>query len=335
MRRRRFILVRSGAGLLLLATLFDITGSRPATAEGWPTRPVTMVVPSAAGGALDVFGRVLAPRFSELLGQTVIVENMAGAGAMLGATRVAKAPPDGSQFVLGTAATHAQSQTLYKKPPFNSATDFAPVALIVDQPMVLIARKDLPINDLQEFIAHAKTNQAKMQYGSAGAGSGPHLACALLNAAIGVNVTHVPYRGGGPAIQDLIAGRLDYQCTIASTAIPQIEANVVKPIAILTKDRLPILPTLASAHEQGLVDFEAADWFAIFFPKGTPASIVGKLHDTAVATMETPSVQMRLKEIGAIVVAPERRSQEYLANFVLSEIERWAAVIRASGVSMD
>jgi tripartite-type tricarboxylate transporter receptor subunit TctC len=335
MKRRRFISVRSGAGLLLVATLFDITGSRSATAEGWPTRPVTMVVPSAAGGALDVFGRILAPRFSELLGQTVIVENVAGAGAMLGVARVAKAPTDGYQFVLGTASTHAQSQTLYKKPPFNSATDFTPVALIVDQPMVLIARKDLAANSLQEFIAHTKTNQAKMQYGSAGAGSGPHLACALLNAAIGVNVTHIPYRGGGPAIQDLIAGRLDYQCTIASTAIPQIEANVVKPIAILTRERLPLLPTLASAHEQGLVNFEAADWFAIFFPKGTPASIVGKLHDTAVATMETPSVQARLKEIGAIVVAPERRSQEYLTNFVLSEIERWAAVIRASGVSMD
>jgi tripartite-type tricarboxylate transporter receptor subunit TctC len=248
----------------------------------------------------------------------------------LALARAAKAPPDGYQFVLGTASTHAQSQTLYKKPPFNSATDFTPVALIVDQPMVLIARKDLPANDLQEFIAHTKTNQAKMQYGSAA-----HLACALLNAAMGVNVTHVPYRGGGPAIQDLIAGRLDYQCTIASTAIPQIESNMIQAIAILSKDRLPILPTLATAHEQGLVNFEAADWFAIFFPKGTPGSIVGKLHNAAVATMETPSVQARLKEIGAITVAPERRSQEYLAKFVLSEIERWAAVIRASGVSMD
>jgi tripartite-type tricarboxylate transporter receptor subunit TctC len=201
--------------------------------------------------------------------------------------------------------------------------------------MVLIARKDLPVNDLQEFIAHTKTNQAKMQYGSAGAGSAPHLACALLNVAIGVNVTHTPYRGGGPAIQDLIAGRLDYQCTIASTAIPQIEANAVKAIAILTKGRLPILPTLASAHEQGLVNFEAADWFAVFFPKGTAENIVAKLHNAAVATMEIPSVQARLKEIGAIIVAPERRSPEYLANFLLREIERWAAVIRASGVSMD
>jgi tripartite-type tricarboxylate transporter receptor subunit TctC len=335
MNRREFILVGSGAGLLLIATLFDIIGSRSATAEGWPTRPVTMVVPSAPGGALDVFGRILAPRFSELLGQTVIVENVPGAGAMLGVARVAKAPPDGYQFVLGTASTHAQSQTLYKKPPYNSATDFTPVALIVDQPMVLIARKDLPVNNLQEFIAHTKTNQANMQYGSAGAGSAPHLACALLNAAIGINVTHIPYRGGGPAIQDLIAGRLDYQCTIASTAIPQIEANSVKAIAILTKNRLPLLPTLASAHEQGLVNFEAADWFAIFFPKRTPASIVGKLHNATVTAVETPSVQARLKEIGAMIVAPERRSQEYLAKFVLSEIDRWAAVIRASGVSMD
>jgi tripartite-type tricarboxylate transporter receptor subunit TctC len=138
-----------------------------------------------------------------------------------------------------------------------------------------------------------------------------------------------------PAIQDLIAGRLDYQCTVASTAIPQIEANVVKAIAILTKSRLPILPMLPSAHEQGLVDFEAADWFAVFFRKSTAADIVAKLHNAIVATMEVPSVQARLKEIGAIIVAPERRSPEYLAKFVLSEVERWATVVRASGVSMD
>ena len=181
---------------------------------------------------------VLSPHLSEILRQQVIIENIGGAGGMIGAQRVAKAAPDGYQFVLGNAGSHAQNQTLYKHPLYNAATDFAPVALIAEQPIVLIARKDLPANNLQEFIAYAKANQAKMHYGSAGVGTRVHLACALLNAAIGVDVTHVAYRGGGPAMQDLIAGRIDYQCPNATAAIPQLEGKLVKAIAILTQGPL-------------------------------------------------------------------------------------------------
>jgi tripartite-type tricarboxylate transporter receptor subunit TctC len=189
----------------------------------------------------------------------------------------------------------------------------------------------LPDN-LQEFIVYTKANQAKMQYGSAGAGSATGLACALLNAAIGVNVAHVPYRGGGPAMQDLIAGRLDYQCPLATAAIPQFESKLVQAIAILTKNRSPILPNLASAHEQGLKDFEVDYWNAFFLPKGAPAPIIRKLNDAAVATMNNPSVQKRLRELGAEVVAPERRSPEYLQSLVEREIRKWAAITKASGV---
>ena len=164
----------------------EVAAARSETAPDWPARPVTMVVPLAAGGLVDVVGRLLASRLSELLGQPVIVENVGGAGGMTGAARVAKAAPDGYQFVLGTAGTHAQNQTLYKRPLYDAATDFAPVALVTQQPLLLLARKDLPASNLQEFIAYAKANQAKMQYGSSGAGSPPHLACALLNAAIGI-----------------------------------------------------------------------------------------------------------------------------------------------------
>ena len=178
---------------------------------------------------------------SEILGQQVIIENVGGAGGMTGSARVAKAPPDGYQFVLGNVGTHAQNQTLYKNPLYNAATDFAPVGLLVDLPMVMVARKDLPANNLPEFIAYAKANQAKMQYGSAGAGSPTHLACALLNAAIGVNITHVPYRGSAPALQDLIAGRIDYQCLNAAAAIPQIEGKTAKAITMLTQERSPTL----------------------------------------------------------------------------------------------
>jgi len=309
--------------------------SAAAAAENWPGRPVTMVVPLGAGSGLDVLGRVLAPRLCEILGQQVIVENVAGAGGMIGAARVAKAAPDGYQFLLGTVGTHAQNQTLYKNPQYNAATDFAPVALIAEQPTVLIARRAFPASGLQDFIAYARANQDKMKYGSAGSGSAAHLACALLNAAIGVDVTHVPYRSGGPAMQDLIARLIDYQCPAVTIALPQIEGNLVKPIATLAKNRSPSLPKLASAHEQGLAGFDTGIWYAIFLPKGTPAAIVQKLNDAAVATLNTPAVQERLTDIGAAAVAPERRSPQYLAAFVASEIAKWAAPIKAAGISVQ
>src|SRR5262249_56530520 len=194
---------------------------------------------------------------------------------------------------------------------------------------------DLPARGLEDFIAYARANQAKMQYGSGGAGSATHISCVLLNAAIGVNVTHVPYRGGGPALQDLMAGRIDYQCLDAPVAAPQIESGTVTAIAILTRSRSSILPALASAHQQGLTGFEAANWCALFLPDGTPAPIVAKLHDALVAAMETPAVRARMTEIGADLVAPERRSPDYLGRFVREEIAKWAAPIRASGIQVD
>jgi tripartite-type tricarboxylate transporter receptor subunit TctC len=332
---RSTMLVRNAGGVAgSLALIVSLAGG-PALAENWPTRPVTMVVPFAAGSASDIVGRILAPRLSELLGQQFIVENIGGAGGMTGAYRVAKAAPDGYQIVLGTGGTHAVNQALYKNPLYNAATDFAPVALIVEQPIVLVVRKNLQAGDLREFRAYAEVNQAKMQYGSPGTGSGPHLACALINAAFGIDVTHVPYRGGPPALQDLIAGRTDYVCMSATIAIPQIESQTVKPIAILTKDRSPSLPALASAHEQGLSDFHASTWYALFLPKGAPPPIIQRLNAAAVAAMNTPAVQQRLKEAGTDLVAPERRSPDYLARFVVSEIDRWTAPIKASGIRAD
>jgi tripartite-type tricarboxylate transporter receptor subunit TctC len=321
--------------LTVMAAVSIGLNARDVAAQGWPIRPVTMVVPFAAGGATDVLGRIVGMRLSELLGQQVIVENIGAAGGMTGSARVAKAPPDGHEFVLGSTSTHAVNQTLYKNPLYNAAIDFTPVALIAEQPLVLIARKDLPAGNLKEFIAYAKVNQGRMQYGSAGAGSTAHLTCALLNAAIGVDITHIPYRGGAPAMQDLVASRIDYFCAVSTTAIPLIEGGQVKAIAVLTKNRSPSLPALASAHEQGISDFDAPIWYAIFLPKRAPAAIVQKLHSAVIATVNTPDVQRRLKEIGAELVAPERRSSEYLQRFVENEIEKWAGPIKASGVSMD
>jgi tripartite-type tricarboxylate transporter receptor subunit TctC len=309
----------------------------PAAAQtpAWPTAPVTMVVPFAAGGPMDTIGRILAPRLSELLGQQVVIENVGGAGGMTGTARVAKAAPDGYQVVLGNIGTHAQNQTLYKHPLYDAAADFAPVALIAETPLVLIARLDLPADDLPAFMAHARANQASMQFGSGGAGSATHIACALLNAAIGISPTHIPYRGGAPAMQDLMGKRIDYLCLDTPLAMPQIESRTVKAIAILTRGRSPRLPGLASAHEQGLTDFEASNWCGFFLPRGTPEAIVRRLHDAAAAAMDSTAVQEKLQQIGASVVAPDRRSPDYLRDFVAREIARWAAPIRASGVSMD
>jgi len=320
---------------IVLAVLFAVGLAAVAKAEDYPSRPITMVIPFAAGGPTDVLGRVVADRMSQLLGQQVIVENVGGAGGMTGVQRVAQSPPDGYTIALGTVGTHAQNQTLYKRPLYNAATDFTPVALMAQVPLVLIARKDLPVNNLQEFIAYTRANQGKMSFGSAGAGSATHLGCLLLNAAMGVDIQHVPYRGTGPAMQDLAAGRIDYLCEIVTTALPQIQGGTVKPIAMLSLDRSPVLPNLPTANESGLPKFEAYTWNAIFLPKGAPREIVNKLHDAIAETMKTPTVKSRLEGLGVMIVPPEKETPEYLDQFVKSEIEKWAAPIRASGAEVE
>jgi tripartite-type tricarboxylate transporter receptor subunit TctC len=306
--------------------------SAPAMSQEFPTRPMTMVIPFAAAGGVDVVGRIMGARMAEILKRPVIIENIGGAGGMVGSSRVAKAAPDGYQFVLGSVGTHAQNQTLYKNPLYNTATDFAPVALVAEQPIILAARNTLPANNLPEFIAYARENQGKMQYGSPGSGSSSHLACALLTSAIGApKITHIPYRTGG-VVPDLIAGRIDYQCPTGAVATPLYQGNQAKMIATLTRNRWQSLPELATAHEQGLTNFEAYIWFALFLPRGTPAAIVQKLNAAAVEAMNTPAVQARLNEVGATVVAPERQTPEYLQKFVENEIAKWAGPIRAAGI---
>jgi tripartite-type tricarboxylate transporter receptor subunit TctC len=296
-------------------------------AETWPSRPLTMVVPFATGGPMDAVARILQSVLSDELHEQVIIENIGGAGGMIGAARVAKATPDGYQFVLGNVGTHAVNQTLYKTPAYNASTDFAPVALVAELSLVMVARKDLPVNNLQEFIAYAKANQKTMQFGSAGVGSAIHLGCALINARIGIDVTHVPYRGGAPAMQDLIAQRVDYMCIDMPSALPQIQSGAIKPIAILSRGRSPSLPDLASAHEQGLTDFEATNWSAFFLPRNTPAPIVQKLHDATVAAINDPTVQKRFRENGIDLVANDKRSSAYLGQFVTDEVAKWARVV--------
>jgi tripartite-type tricarboxylate transporter receptor subunit TctC len=315
-----------------LSGLLALTGA--ARAQNFPDHPVTMVIPFAAGGPQDTIGRVVAQRMGELLKQTVIVENVGGAGGMTGSKRVADAKPDGYTMVLGSVGTHAQNQTLYKRPLYNVVTDFTPVAFLAETPIAIITRPDLPVNNLKEFIAYAKANQTKMQFGSAGAGSATHLACVVLDSAMGTKIVHVPYKGTGPAMQDLIGGRIDYLCEIIATAKPQIDGGKVKAMAIMTKARSPVLPNLATTGEQGL-DVQAYTWSSLFLPKGAPADVVKKLNEAAVGAIETASVQERLKGLGATTATKDQQSAEWLGKFVESEVKKWEAPIKASGIQAD
>jgi tripartite-type tricarboxylate transporter receptor subunit TctC len=294
-----------------------------------------MVVPFAAGGPTDVVGRVIAARLGEILGQQVVVENVTGAGGMTGALRVAQAPPDGSQVLLGTVGTQAYSQTLYKRPLYNAIQDFAPVALIAEQSLMLVARTDLAANTLAEFTAYARSHESDMSFGSGGAGSSTHLGCVLLNSAIGVRIQHIPYRGSAPAMQDLAAGRIDYLCDAVTTALPQVQARTVKGLAVFARKRFSILPDVPTADEQGLANFEASNWIGLFFPRGAPAAIIRRLNAATLDAMATPLVQERMQTLGTDLVSPQRATPDYLQRFVASEIDKWAEPIKASGVSVD
>ena len=253
---------------------------------------------------------------------------------IIGVQRVIHAKPDGYTVLLGSVGTHAYNQSIYRKHRYDAVSDFTPVTLFSDQPMVLEGRKNLPANNLTEFIALLKQNGTKMQYGSAGVGSTTHLACALLNARIGVEVTHVPYRGGGPLANDLIGGQIDYMCGNMGSSAVRVAAKQSKPLALLSRERTPLMPELATAHEQG-INVDVVTWTAFFLPKGAPKDIVVKLNEATHAAMDTPAIRARFNDIGVVGVAPERRGPEYLAKYVVEEIARWEGPIKDAGLQVD
>jgi tripartite-type tricarboxylate transporter receptor subunit TctC len=316
-----------------LAGLVATVGA--AAAATWPTRPVTMIVPYAAGGPTDVVGRILAGRLSEILEQQMIVVNVGGAGGMTGAARVAKASPDGYEVLLGTVGTQAYSQSLYKTPLYDANTAFAPVVLVAEQPLVLVVRKNFPAKTLPEFAAYAKANATRLSFGSGGSGSATHLGCVLLNSAIGVKVQHVPYRGSALALQDLLAGRIDYLCDAVSTQLGPINAGKVQPIAVLANRRSAVLPNVPTAQEEGFKGFEANNWMGLYYPRGTPEPIVQRMRDATVEAMHTPALRSRMETLGTDLVGAERTSPGYLQRFVESQIKKWAVPIKESGITVD
>jgi len=321
--------------LVIIAAVALAFLAQPAAAQDWPARPITLVVPYAAGGPIDNIARVLSARIAEILNAQIVIENMGGAGGMTGANHVAKAASDGYTLLVGGLAVLAQIPNLYKRPLYNPATDFEPVALLADSARILIARKDFPADTLPQFITYIRTNQDKLRYSSAGIGSGGHVCAILLDTLIGTRVAHVPYRGSGPATQDMVAGRIDYSCEQISTAFPQIETGTVRAIATLGPSRPALLASLPTAREQGLAGLDCNTWVALVFPKGTASPTVRRLAKAASEALDSPAVRERLESVGVTAVAPERRSPDYLRTFIPAEIAKWAGPIKASGASIE
>ena len=306
-----------------------------APAQDWPTRPITLIVPFAAGGGVDASARLQALAIGEILGQTIVIENVGAAAGTIGSARVAKAAPDGYTMLIGNSGTQVYSQALYKKKPYDAVADFEPVGIVTESPRILVARKGLPVNNLQELIAYMKANQSKMQYSSAGVGSGTHLPCALLNYTLGVDITQVPYRGEGPALQDVIGDRIDYMCTTIQSGAVQARQGTVKGIAVMSPRRSPVIPDLATTGEQGLAGVEATVWNGFFFPKGTPQPIVEKMHKAIESVINKPDIRQKMEALGLEILPPEQRTPAYMAKFLQEDIERWGKVIKAAGISVE
>ena len=304
----------------------------PARSEDWPTRPISLVAPFGPGSATDLVARNIAPPLGEQLGQPVVVQNAGGAGGLIGVSRVARAAPDGYELVVGAVDTFAQSPSLRKQLPYDPVKDFAPAGLTVVQPIILVVRKDLPVSSMHDFADYVKANGARMQFGSAGVGTANHLVCYELARAIGANVTHVSYRGSAEAMTDLVAGHLDFYCALAISVASFIKAGTLKPIAVLTRERSPILPNLPTAKEQGFDFGDFYYWMGLFFPKDTPEPIVAKFNGALRVVLDRPELQARLREAATTVVPAERRSPDYLRSFLDSEIKTWARAIKASGI---
>ena len=323
-------------GIAVAAMAAALTGwSAPASAQDWPTRPITLIVPFTAGGGVDASARLQALAIGEALGQTIVVENVGAAAGTIGSGRVAKGTPDGYTFLIGNSGTQVYSQALYKKRPYDAIADFEPIAMVTESPRILVARNGLPVKNLQEMVAYMKANQSKMQYASAGVGSGTHLPCALFNFTLGVEITHVPYRGEGQALQAVIADRLDYMCTTIQSGAAQSKQGTVKGIAVMAPRRSPVVPDLATTGEQGVAGVEATVWNGFFFPKGTPKPIVDKMQKAIETMIARPDIRQKMESLGLEVLPPEQRTPAYLSKFLAEDVERWGKVIRAAGISVE
>jgi tripartite-type tricarboxylate transporter receptor subunit TctC len=314
---------------------FALMASAIAHAQSnYPTKSITMIVPFAAGGPTDTVARLIAQSMSKTLKQTVIVENVGGAGGTIGATRVAKAAPDGYTLFLHHIG-QATSPSLYRKLPYNAIDSFEPIGLVTDVPMTMVARKDFPPRDFKELLAYVKANKTKITYANAGVGSASHLCGMLFMSAIDTEFTTVPYKGTGPAMNDLLGGQVDVLCDQTTNTTSQIKSDKIKVYAVTTKTRVPSLPNVPTMHEAGLPNFEVAVWHALYAPKGTPKPIVDSLSGALKAALKDQTVKTRFGELGTEPVAEDRATPDVLRTFLKAEIDKWSPIIKKAGVYAD
>ena len=305
-----------------------------AMSQGYPTRTVTLVVPFAAGGPTDVVARTLGAAMSKSLGQTVVVENKLGAGGTIAANYVAKATPDGYTIFIHHNGM-ATATGLYRKLPFNPLTDFEYIGQVADVPMTLIARKDFPAYNLKEFMAYVRANKEKINLANAGLGAVSHLCGMLLQQALGVELTTVPYSGTAPALTALLGGQVDVLCDQTTNTIPHIKGDKVRFYGVTTLSRITALPDAPTLDEQGLKGFEVVVWHGVYAPKGTPREALDKLNASLRAALRDPDVATRLAELGGQIVPESKQTPAGLQTWLKSEIEKWQPVIRKAGVYAD
>jgi tripartite-type tricarboxylate transporter receptor subunit TctC len=332
----RMARVARAAAVMLAGCLLPLAlASVQSAAQTYPSRPITLIVPFAAGGAADVNGRIIADALSQRLGQTVVVENVAGAGGTTGSIRGKNAANDGYTILLGHMGTHAASVSLYPKLGYDPRTDFETIGLISSSAVILFTRKDLPVSNLREFLAYARSMGSKITAGHSGLGSNSHIAVSLLASLGGFTPTYIPYRGGGPLMNDMLGGNLDFSCDLVLTVAPQVTNGSIKGLAIAAPERSPISPDVPTSAEGGLPAFLADSWTALFAPKGTPPAVLAKLRQAVATSLDDPNVRSRLNQLGATVPKPEQRGGDYLAKLVKDDVERWGKVIKEAGIVIE
>jgi tripartite-type tricarboxylate transporter receptor subunit TctC len=319
--------------LVVLAAALSLS-STPARAT-YPERPITMIVPFAAGGPTDVVARLVAENMSRTLGQQVVIENVAGAGGTTGITRGSQAAPDGYTIMMGHMGTHGAAPALYPNLKYDPTKDFAPIGMAAGTPIIIVARKDFPAKDLKEFVAKLKADGDKVNQAHAGVGSVSHSTCILLNAQLGVKPTAVPYKGTGPALNDLVSGQVDYMCDQIVNLVEQIKGGSIKAYAVATPERSPALPDLPTTKEAGLPDYQVSAWNALFAPKGTPKEAVDTLNGALVKALNDDATRKRLLDLGAVLPGKDAQSPDALRAFVVSEVGRWTPVLKAAGATAN
>jgi tripartite-type tricarboxylate transporter receptor subunit TctC len=322
--RRSFLHLTAGAAAV--SAISHIAG-----AQTYPSRSITMVVPFAAGGPVDTLARIVAERMRTSLGQPVVIENVTGAGGSIGAGRVARAVPDGYTLIIGIWTTHVVNGAIYAL-QYDVLNDFEPIALLANNPQVIVAKKSMPANDLKGLIAWLKANPDKASAGTAGVGSPQHVLGIFFQGATGTRFQFVQYRGGGPATQDLVAGQIDIIVADQVTALPQILSGNIKAYAVTNKNRLAAAPDIPTVDEAGLPEFYTTVWNAIWAPKGTPKNIIGKLNVAVVDGLSDSAVRRRLADLGQQIVPRDHQTPEALAAFHKAEIEKWWPIIKAAGI---